>query len=64
MPKTAASKIYLGLLTKPYRFVIEDRLSDSLSLYQRHAPKTLREFLFQLFKVLSVGRPDFMAAAS
>ena len=54
------SKVYLGLLSKPYRFVLEDRLSDTLSLYQRHTPTTLTDFLVKLIKVLCEGRPDLM----
>ncbi|MGH8442456.1 MAG: hypothetical protein ACRETF_06080 [Nevskiaceae bacterium] len=60
MPIEPTLKVYLGLVTKPYRFVIENRLSEALTLYERHAPGTLRDFLLALFKVLSEGRPDFM----
>lgn len=58
---TQDAKVYLGLMAKPYRFVVEERVSETESIYRRYTARTLREFLLTLFRILSQGRAGFMA---
>ena len=51
--------VYLGLVVRPYRFVVERRLSATIVRYERHAPPTLRELMIGLFEILATVRTDF-----
>ncbi len=52
--------VYLGLLIRPYRFVVEQRLSSSHVRYDRHSPPTLRELMLGLFEILTTVRSEFV----
>ena len=56
--------VYLGLIVRPYRFVLERRQSPSIVIYERHSPPTLRELMLGLFDVLAAVRPDFLQQLS
>lgn len=51
---------YFGLIRRPYRFVIHETVSSGVDLYRRHIPRSLREFLLDLFTELSAERAEFM----
>ena len=53
---------YFGLITRPYRFVLRETVSPGVELYRRHVPRSLRDFMLELFSEFSAGRPDFMKA--
>lgn len=50
--------IYLGLVVRPYRFVVEQRISPTVARYERHSPSTLRELMLGLFEILNAVRSD------
>lgn len=51
--------VYLGLVVRPYRFVVERRLSPTVVRFERHSPSTLRELMLGLFEILAAVRSDF-----
>jgi hypothetical protein len=52
--------VYLGVVVRPYRYVLEWYGSPSTTMYERRCPPTLRELVLGLFEVLGVGRPSFL----
>ncbi|HEY6240052.1 MAG TPA: hypothetical protein VIW78_04375, partial [Burkholderiales bacterium] len=52
--------VYLGLVVRPYRYVLEWYGSPSTAMYERRSPPSLRELILGLFEVLAVGRPGFL----
>jgi len=52
--------VYLGLVVRPYRYVLEWYGSPSIVMYERRSPPTLRELMLGLFDVLDRGRPAFL----
>ena len=57
-PKIAA--IHLGLVVRPWRFVVERRVGPAILRYDRYSPTTLRELMIGLFELLSADRPGFV----
>lgn len=51
--------VYLGLVVRPYRYVLQWYRSPSLAMYERRSPPTLRELMLGLFEVLDHGHPGF-----
>jgi len=52
--------VYLGLVVRPYRYVLEWYGSPAITMYERCTPPTLRDLMLGLFEVLGVGRPSFL----
>src|SRR5712692_2261433 len=52
--------VYLGLVVRPYRYVLEWYGSPSITMYERRSPPKLQELIVGLFEVLAVGRPSFL----
>src|SRR5207245_4854764 len=52
--------VYLGLVVRPYRYVLEWYGSPSTTMYERRSPPTLRQLVLELFEVLALGRPEFL----
>jgi hypothetical protein len=52
--------IYLGLVVRPYRFVVQRQTSSTTDLYIRHAPKSLKQLMLELFTVLSETNVSFI----
>ena len=53
------SSIYLGLVVRPYRFVVERRGLHDVIHYDRHCSRTLTQLLISLFDVLNSECDDF-----
>ena len=53
------SAIHLGLVVRPWRYVVERRESPFIVRYDRHSPATLRDLMIGLFELLSEECPDF-----
>lgn len=52
--------VHLGLVVRPYRYVLERYGSPSISMYERQSPPTLRDLMLGLFEVLDRERPNFL----
>ena len=52
--------VYLGLVVRPYRYVLEWSGSPAIAMYERRSPPTLRDLMLGLFEVLDRGRPGFL----
>ena len=54
--------IYVGLVRRPYRFVIRRRITGRLQNFELHHPASLREFVAELLKVFTNESTNFMSA--
>jgi len=54
--------IYIGLVRRPYRFVIRRRISSRLENFELHHPASLREFVAELLEVFTTESSNFMTA--
>jgi hypothetical protein len=59
MSEGKVTAVYLGLVVRPYRFVVERRLSPTVVRFERHSASTLRELMLGLFEILAAVRSDF-----
>ena len=51
--------VHIGLVVRPWRFVVERQIAPTIIQYDRHNPSTLRELMISLFELLSADCPDF-----
>ena len=51
--------IYIGLVVRPWRFVVERQIAPAIVRYDRYSPPTLRKLMISLFDVLSADCHDF-----
>ena len=51
--------VHIGLVVRPWRFVVERKMTPTVVRYDRYSPSTLRELMIGLFNLLSVDCHDF-----
>ena len=53
------STVHIGLVVRPWRYVVERKIASTVVRYDRYSPSNLRELMIGLFNLLSVDCHDF-----
>ncbi|OGA34348.1 MAG: hypothetical protein A3G80_03785 [Betaproteobacteria bacterium RIFCSPLOWO2_12_FULL_62_13b] len=51
--------VHIGLVVRPWRFVVERQIAPTIVRYDRYSPSTLRELMISLFELLNADCHDF-----